>query len=47
MGSLRGTVRRRGLTPGCAGRSRDMLSNESGPRRAGAGIRFAAIRRDP
>ena len=46
MGSLRGTVRRRGLTPGCARRSRDMLSNEFGPRRASAGIRFAGIRRD-
>lgn len=46
MGSLRGTVRQRGLTPGCARRSRDMLSNEFGPRRASVGIRFGGIRRD-
>ena len=46
IGSLRGTVRRRGLTPGCARRSRDMPSNEFDPRRASAGIRFTGIRRD-
>jgi len=45
-GSVRATVRRRGLTPGRARRSRDMLSTEFGPRRASAGIRFAGTRRD-
>ena len=45
-GSVRATVRRQGLTPGCARRSRDTLSTEPGPRRARAGIRFAGTRRD-
>jgi hypothetical protein len=44
MGGLRGTVRRRGLTPGGARRRRDTLSTEFAPRRASAGIRFAGTR---